>query len=176
MSDPIYDINAGDRWLVIVAHPGDETFGCGSLIAHAARAGAEVTVVCATRGEAGERTPDIPPDADLGAVREAELHVAAALLGVARVELLDYLDSGFDGDLIPGSLCAAPDDEVTAVLAARVRAVHPAVVVVLDASDGHRDHERCAHASRAHSARSGRSECCCSPVCRITSCAGGSRR
>ena len=56
--DPLRDVHRGDRWMVIVAHPDDEAFGCGSLIAHAASSGADVTVVCATRGEAGEATGD----------------------------------------------------------------------------------------------------------------------
>ena len=76
--DSLDEIARGDAWLVIVAHPDDETFGCGSLIAAAASCGAEVTVLCATRGEAGERTPDVDPTADLGQIREAELHAAAS--------------------------------------------------------------------------------------------------
>lgn len=142
MTDPLLEIRPGDRWLVAVAHPDDETFGCGSLIAEAARHGAHVTVLCATRGEAGERTPEIPDDADLGAVREAELHAAAALLGVARVRLLDYGDSGFDGEPLAGTLCGSPLAEVTATLAAELAAAAPSVVVILDGSDGHRDHLR----------------------------------
>ena len=59
-----------------------------------------MTVACATRGEAGEPPPGIPT-ADLGAVREAELHRAAERLGAARVELLGYRDSGFDGEPQP---------------------------------------------------------------------------
>jgi N-acetyl-1-D-myo-inositol-2-amino-2-deoxy-alpha-D-glucopyranoside deacetylase len=146
--DPVLDVAAGDRWLVVVAHPGDETFGCGSLVADVARAGGQVTVVCATRGEAGERTPTIPADADLGAVRESEFHAAADLLGATRVELLSYADSGFGGDLPPASLCAAPVEEIIATVVEIVDRVQPLVVVVLDGSDGHRDHlrlRRCVH-------------------------------
>src|SRR5690242_4937705 len=62
----------GFRLQVVVAHPDDETFGCGSLLLHAAAKGATTSVVCATRGEAGEGAAD-----DLGAVRERELREAA---------------------------------------------------------------------------------------------------
>ena len=138
--DLLLDVRPGDRWLVAVAHPDDESFGCGSTIARAASLGAEVTVACATRGEAGELSSRLPDCGDLGAVREAELHRAAARLGAARVELLGYRDSGFAGDLPAGSLCAAPVDDVAGVLARLVHDLRPVVVVVLDGSDGHRDH------------------------------------
>jgi LmbE family N-acetylglucosaminyl deacetylase len=138
--DLLRNVRPGDRWLVAVAHPDDETFGCGSVIARAAALGAQVTVACATRGEAGEPAPGSPDRGDLGAVREAELRRAAAILGASRVELLGYRDSGFDGDLPPDSLCAAPVAAVAEVLARLVTDLGPTVVVVLDGSDGHRDH------------------------------------
>jgi len=134
--DPLRDVRPGDRRLVAVAHPDDESFGCGSTIALAAARGADVTVVCATRGEAGKPGPDLPPGADLG----TELRRAAGHLEVTRSELLGYRDSGFDGDLAPGAFCAAPETEVAAVLARLVEEIDAAVVVVLDGSDGHRDH------------------------------------
>ncbi|MFN0028682.1 MAG: PIG-L deacetylase family protein [Acidimicrobiales bacterium] len=138
--DTVQDIRPGDRWVVVVAHPDDETFGCGSLIAHAAGRGALVTVICATRGEAGERTPEIAADADLGEVRAAELFAAARVLGATDVELLHFADSGFSGDLPLGSLCAAPLNELTVWLVERLVELAADVVVVLDGSDGHRDH------------------------------------
>jgi LmbE family N-acetylglucosaminyl deacetylase len=136
--DLLRDVRPGDRWLVAVAHPDDETFGCGSVIARAASLGAEGTVACATRGEAGEPTPGCT--GDLGAVREAELRRAAARLGATRVELLGYRDSGFDGEPPQGSLCAAPVAAVAGVLERLLTELQPGVVVVLDGSDGHRDH------------------------------------
>jgi LmbE family N-acetylglucosaminyl deacetylase len=134
---------AGQRLVVVVAHPDDETFGCGSLIAHAAASGARVTVVCATRGEAGERTADPATDhLPLGDLREQELRNAAAVLGVHAIELLSYGDSGWDGDLPDGALCAVAIDELAGDLGARLALLAPDVVLVLDAGDGHRDHRR----------------------------------
>ena len=130
-----------DRLLVVVAHPDDETFGCGSLLAHATASGVPTVVACATRGEAGSPTPGRGlDDADMAEVRESELREAAELVGVGRVELFDWVDSGMDGEPIPGSLCAAPVVEVAAVIASLIDDVCPSVVVTLDASDGHRDH------------------------------------
>ncbi|HUF97773.1 MAG TPA: PIG-L family deacetylase [Ilumatobacter sp.] len=132
---------AGDRVAVVVAHPDDETFGCGSLIALAHEAGAHVTVICATRGESGERRPDPLTDAwPLGLLREAELCQAAIVLGVDEVEILEYTDSGFSGTAPPGALVSAPLLDVAAELEARLVAIAPDVVVTLDGSDGHRDH------------------------------------
>lgn len=148
--DLLRDVRPGDRWLAAVAHPDDEAFGCGSVLARAALLGADVTIACATRGEAGEVRPGSGDDdaGDLGAVREAELRAAADRLGATRVELLGWRDSGFDGDLAPGALCAADVGDVAAVLGALVRELVPDVVVVLDGSDGHRDHVHVRAAAR----------------------------
>ena len=147
--DLLRDVRPGDRWLVVVAHPDDEAFGCGSVIARAAGRGADVTVACATRGEAGEVRPELTGCGDLGTLREAELHRASAVLGAARVELLGYRDSGFDGAAAAGSLVAAPVTAVAAVLRRLVGDLRPDVVVTLDGSDGHRDHVRVRDAVRA---------------------------
>ena len=39
--------------LVVLAHPDDESFPMGGTLAKYAAQGAQVTLVCATRGEAG---------------------------------------------------------------------------------------------------------------------------
>ena len=127
--------------LVVVAHPDDEAFGCGSVLAHATAHGLRSVVVCATRGELGEPAPGSGlTRADLTAVRERELREACTLLGAERVEVLGYVDSGVDGDPAVGSLAAAPPDEVRDRVAAVIDELRPDVVVTLDASDGHRDH------------------------------------
>jgi LmbE family N-acetylglucosaminyl deacetylase len=127
------------RLLVPVAHPDDETFGLGSVLAHAVARGVEARVICATRGELGEPAIDIGTS-PLGEVREGELRAAAAILGVVDVEVLDYCDSGVDGDPAPGSLAAADTNDVAAILADRIDELRPDIVIVADGSDGHRDH------------------------------------
>ena len=131
----------GQHLVVVVAHPDDESFGCGSLIAQASRAGARVTVICATRGEAGERRPDPTTDAwPIGLLREAELCQAAIVLGADDVALLDLVDSGFSGDAPGDALISTPIDEVAGLLLDRLAVLQPDVVLTLDGSDGHRDH------------------------------------
>ncbi len=131
------------RVTVVVAHPDDETFGCGSILLHAAAAGARTTVVCATRGEAGGVAPGVQvPTGGIAALREEELHSASRALGVTEVELLGFTDSGMDGSLADGSLCGAPYDEVVTAVRSAVERHDPDVVVSLDGSDGHRDHAR----------------------------------
>ncbi|RPI05239.1 MAG: PIG-L family deacetylase, partial [Actinobacteria bacterium] len=127
--------------LVVVAHPDDETFGCGSLLALAAQRGVRTVVACATRGEAGmPREGSGITVEGLAEAREAELRAAAALLGVERAEVFSWRDSGMDGEPEPGSLVAAPLDDVAAAIVGLIDAEQPDVVVTLDGSDGHRDH------------------------------------
>ena len=127
---------SGARLQLVVAHPDDETFGCGSLLLHAAARGAITSVCCATRGEAGG-------DSDgLGFVRERELRDAARVLGVSKVDLLEFADSGMKGEPAAGSLVAAPFDEVVESVRRAITEFAPDMLLTLDASDGHRDHIR----------------------------------
>ena len=130
------------RVLVVVAHPDDETFGCGSLLLHAAARGAHTVVTCATRGEAGEVVAGVDVRSGVAALREAELRDAARALGVAEVDVLDFEDSGMDGEPVPRSLCAAPTPAVTEAVRDAVQRHRPDLVITLDGSDGHRDHLR----------------------------------
>ncbi len=129
-----------EKLLVVVAHPDDETFGCGSVLAHAAGRGVETVVACATRGELGEIAPGLGIErADLGDVREAELRAAADELGVSRVHLLGWRDSGVDGEPAADSLAAAATDDVAAAVSAVIDAEQPDMVMTPD-DENHRDH------------------------------------
>jgi LmbE family N-acetylglucosaminyl deacetylase len=138
------------KLLVVVAHPDDETFGTGSVIARAAQDGVEVVVCCATHGELGEARPGSVPDGvTLAEVRAAELRDAAAFLGASRTVLLNFEDSGWDGECNSHSLVGAAFDDVVAAVRDVMVGERPDVVVTLDPSggDGHRDHVRIAQAT-----------------------------
>jgi N-acetylglucosamine malate deacetylase 2 len=87
----------GPGLLVVMAHPDDESMGCGGLILRHTRAGIPVNLICATRGEAGwQGKPLGARKEDLGQIRAAELEEAAAALAITGVELWDYPDGGVD--------------------------------------------------------------------------------
>src|SRR4051812_31571102 len=63
-----------------------------------AAAGHRVVLVTATAGDCGEAADGVlAPGESLGERRQQELAAAAAILGVARVEILGYRDSGMIG-------------------------------------------------------------------------------
>jgi LmbE family N-acetylglucosaminyl deacetylase len=141
------------RLLVVVAHPDDETFGTGSVIANAAAEGHEVIVCCATRGEAGHDTSGTTTSSEeLARARESELREAAALLGAGEVVLLDgFADSGFDGEMPADGLAAVPIARVIEPIVELLARTRPDVVVTFDPDSisDHRDHTRIGTATTA---------------------------
>jgi LmbE family N-acetylglucosaminyl deacetylase len=73
---------------VVVAHPDDESFGLGALLAALVQRRARLRVLCLTRGEAST----LGESSDLGEVRARELADAARALGLEAVTLLDHPD------------------------------------------------------------------------------------
>ncbi|WP_405140811.1 PIG-L family deacetylase [Sphaerisporangium sp. NBC_01403] len=79
------------------AHPDDEALLTAGTMAMLASEGHRVVLVVATAGERG--LADLPHGDELAEARTAELYESAAALGVARVVLLGYGDSGLgEGD------------------------------------------------------------------------------
>ncbi|MBI4283555.1 MAG: PIG-L family deacetylase [Chloroflexi bacterium] len=75
--------------LACLAHPDDETFGCGGSLARCAAEGIQVHLVCATLGEVGEISdPSLASRETLPQVREEELRCACRALGIAELHLL----------------------------------------------------------------------------------------
>jgi len=77
----------------VFGHPDDETFCAGGTFARYAGQGAEIMVVSATRGQAGQiRDAAAGTRRTIAAVREAELRLACHRLGITRVRCLDHVD------------------------------------------------------------------------------------
>src|SRR6516162_8022779 len=84
------------RLLGVFAHPDDETFCAGGTFARYAGQGAEIMVVSATRGQAGQiRDAAAGSRRTIAAVREAELRLACERLGITNVRCLDHVDGTF---------------------------------------------------------------------------------
>jgi LmbE family N-acetylglucosaminyl deacetylase len=135
------------RVLAVVAHPDDESFALGALLDRFVAAGAEVSVLCLTRGEASTLGDDV---ADLAPVREAELRAAADALGLGRATLLAHPD---------GALCApGRADRLAADVAHEVAVLGPDGLLVFDPRagvTGHPDHEAASLAALAAAGAAG---------------------
>jgi LmbE family N-acetylglucosaminyl deacetylase len=81
--------------LAVFAHPDDETFLVGGTLAHYARNGVEVKLLCLTHGENGYNAQMNEQERQaLPQVRQAELARSCEVLGVQLLSMLDFPDGG----------------------------------------------------------------------------------
>lgn len=117
------------------AHPDDETFCVGGMIAKYAEQDVEIDLFCATNGDAG-KSASVPVSSreELAGLRRNELLSAARLLGIDRVEMPGYDD---------GALNEADPKRLTADIVTFIRRSRPTVIITFGpegAPTGHRDH------------------------------------
>jgi N-acetyl-1-D-myo-inositol-2-amino-2-deoxy-alpha-D-glucopyranoside deacetylase len=141
---------------LVHAHPDDESVATGGVILRARVDGHRVVVVTCTGGEEGEVHDDalLAGGGTLADVRADELRRASTILGVDRLELLGYRDSGMAGSPAnqhPASFHRSSLDEVAGRLVLLLWAEQPDVVVTYgpDGTYGHPDHVRAHQATTA---------------------------
>jgi LmbE family N-acetylglucosaminyl deacetylase len=125
--------------LAVCAHPDDETFGLGAVLAALVDAGTTVEALCFTRGEAS--TLGAPGDpATLADTRAAELVDAARVLRLRGHELFAYPD---------GHLADLPVAALATHVVAAARRQDSDLLVVFDEGGvtGHPDHRQATRAA-----------------------------
>jgi len=118
----------------IWAHPDDESFSCGGLMAAAVEQGQTVICVTATRGEKGVRNAERWPPEQLAEIRAAEMAAGLRALGVTQHYWLDYPDGG----------CARADRQAAVAQIVEVLKTHqPDTILTFgpDGLTGHTDHQ-----------------------------------
>jgi N-acetyl-1-D-myo-inositol-2-amino-2-deoxy-alpha-D-glucopyranoside deacetylase len=147
-------MSPGEGLLLVHAHPDDECFATGGLIARSIAEGRRVDLVVCTGGEEGEiHDPSLDPDEARPRMREirtAELDCSVAALsgggpGELHLHRLGYRDSGMmesAANTNPEAFWQADLDEATGRLVSVIREARPAVMVTYDANGnyGHPDH------------------------------------
>lgn len=127
--------------LAVAAHPDDIDFGCAATLARFVDAGAVVTELLVTRGDAGSSDSAMTRDR-LRAIRTREAEAAAEAVG-AELVMLDHVD----GEV-------AYDMGLRRDLSRAIRGTRPDLLVVLDPSPligdvfiNHPDHRAVAQAA-----------------------------
>ncbi len=134
------------RLLACFAHPDDEAFPVGGLLARSVAEGRRVRLVTTTLGEEGEiRQEGSATKETLGEIRRIELSCAVRALGLESHELLEYRDSGmagWDANNHPKAYINAPDDVVVGRLVQEIREFRPQVILTFEPGGlyGHPDH------------------------------------
>src|SRR5215510_7528571 len=95
MAPELHDGDLGTL-LAMFAHPDDEAYLAGGLMACAADAGRRVVCVTATKGELGFPDDDPRSLEERASVREAELKACLDVLGMTEHHWLDQPDGGCD--------------------------------------------------------------------------------
>ena len=134
------------RLLISVAHPDDETFGYGGLVARYVSEGAEVYAIVSTNGDVGTMDDSfVERHGSVKAVRLAELECATRMLGFRKVFLFGYRDSGMMGSATsehPDCSWQAPREELARRVVEVIREVRPQVILTHNryGGYGHPDH------------------------------------
>lgn len=127
---------AAMRFVVVAAHPDDETLGAGGFVASLLASGASVDVILCTAGEGSHPASPTHPPEKLAAVRLEEFAAGLAALGLEEHwQFLGLPDRGLGGH--------------SAVIAEAIRAAvrrHPVepdrlMLVAPYRADGHADHD-----------------------------------
>jgi N-acetyl-1-D-myo-inositol-2-amino-2-deoxy-alpha-D-glucopyranoside deacetylase len=107
--------------LAVFAHPDDESISMGGTLAHYARAGVSVNLLCATRGEWGPICdPELATRENLPDVRKSELEAACDILGVRFAGFLGCPDGAVNNTVRTG---------VEGAIVKHIRRLRPQVVV-----------------------------------------------
>jgi LmbE family N-acetylglucosaminyl deacetylase len=131
--------------LAVYAHPDDELFHGGGMLAHLGDRGVRVVLACATKGEAGKPHASVQPVTDLGALRAQELGRSCDLLGIDPPVFLGFHDSARkerQRHHDPRALANVDMLEVEAAIRRVIAEVKPHVIVTFDPHGGyyHPDH------------------------------------
>jgi LmbE family N-acetylglucosaminyl deacetylase len=120
--------------LGVWAHPDDETYLTGGLMARATFNGERVVVAMATKGEAGSPNPERWPPDEIAKIREQELIGALDAVGVVELLWLDYRD---------GECQNVDVEDAVEKIAGIIEAVEPDSVMTFppDGLTGHLDHQ-----------------------------------
>lgn len=131
--------------LAVVAHPDDESFGLGAVLAAFVESGSAVAILCFTQGETSTLHG---VEGDLASLRAAELSEAARQLSAGPVRLLDYPD---------GALTAVDLQHLSRHVVKLARDVRADGLLVFDNNGvtGHPDHVRATAAALAAADRAG---------------------
>jgi len=123
-------MNKIGRLLAIFAHPDDESYRAGGALALLAREGAQVWVLCATRGEQG--ILNLAPE-ETGQVRQTEMECACRALGIEQPRFLDYHD---------GTLPQVDEESAVGQVVRAIRKLRPQALLTWPPSgvSGHPDH------------------------------------
>ena len=132
------------RIACVFAHPDDETFCVGGIVAKYASAGDAISLWCATNGDAG-KSAGVPVSSrdELAELRRNELLVACRILGIGAVDMGGYAD---------GALDRADSIQLTGDIVAFLRRRRPEIVLTFGpegAPTGHRDHAAISRAATA---------------------------
>lgn len=120
--------------LSVWAHPDDESFVAGGLLAAAVQNGQRVICITATKGEKGVQDESRWPAGQLADIRTKEMADSLQQLGISEHHWLDYRDGE----------CADADPAVaTAKIAALIDQYKPDTILTFgpDGLTGHPDHQ-----------------------------------